>query len=83
VTAEARPRVPETAQLYLELGENFEIRVFIDKSIVEVFVNGKQALVCRVYPHREDSIGVSLLARAAEAKLVAFRAWELEGIQRN
>ena len=77
------PRVPETAQFYLEPGENFEIRVFIDKSIVEVFVNGKQALVCRVYPHREGSIGVSLLARGAEAKLVAFRAWELEGIQRN
>jgi beta-fructofuranosidase len=27
---------------------------------VEVFVNGKQALAVRVYPSRDDSIGVSL-----------------------
>ena len=77
------PRIPETAHVFLEQKENFKLRVFVDKSIVEVFVNGKQALACRTYPDRQDSTGVSLIARGSDAQLVNFSAWKMNSIYAN
>jgi beta-fructofuranosidase len=74
------PRMPETAEVYLEPDENFKLRVFVDKSIVEVFVNGKQALACRTYPDRKDSTGVSLISRGSDTQLVNFSAWQMHSI---
>ena len=33
-------------------------RVFVDKSVIEVYANGTQCLALRVYPGRDDSVGV-------------------------
>lgn len=73
-------RAPETAPFLLESGENVNLRVFIDKSVVEVFVNGKQVVAVRVYPGREDSVGVSLHSRGEDAELVFLDAWQMKGI---
>ena len=51
----ARP--PEVAPLELEDGEPLKLRMFIDKSVVEVFANGRQCVALRVYPERKDSVG--------------------------
>ena len=59
-------RAPETGPVFLEPDEPLKLRVFIDRSVVEVFVNGKQCLALRVYPGREDSIGVSLRSQGKE-----------------
>src|SRR5690606_15393628 len=61
------PRAPEIAPVALEENETLKLRVFIDKSVVEVFVNGKQALAVRVYPTRDDSTGISLRAQGQDA----------------
>ena len=42
--AEARSRAPETAQVSHAADERLELRVFVDKSVVEVFANGRQCL---------------------------------------
>ena len=57
-----------------------ELRVFIDRSIVEVFVNGKQCVAVRVYPGREDSVGVLLLAQGQDAVLTSLDAWQMNNI---
>lgn len=74
------PRMPDTAQVQLDKGEPFKLRVFIDRSVVEVFVNGRQVLACRVYPGRADSVGVSLRAQGADAALTALDAWQMRGV---
>jgi beta-fructofuranosidase len=56
-------RAPETGPFWLAPDEPLKLRVFIDKSVVEVFVNGRQCLAVRVYPGRTDSLGVSLRAQ--------------------
>jgi beta-fructofuranosidase len=61
-------------------GKPFRLRVFIDRSVVEVFVNEKHYLALRVYPEREDSIGVSLRAQGREALLKSLDAWEMNAI---
>jgi beta-fructofuranosidase len=73
----ARP--PETA-LVDRGGENLRLRVFIDRSVVEVFVNGRQYLAGRAYPTREDSVGVSLRSFGGEATLAGLSAWQLTPI---
>ena len=35
-------RPPETAPFYLSENENLKLRIFIDKSVLEVFVNDRQ-----------------------------------------
>ena len=73
----ARP--PETAEI--ERGsEPLRLRVFLDRSVVEVFVNGKLYLAERVYPGRPDSLGVSLRAQGQGAVLKRLDAWPMKSI---
>jgi len=73
-------RTPEIGPLFLNKGELLRLRVFIDRSIVEVFANGRQALLLRAYPSRKDSTGISLFARGSQAKLVSLSAYHMRSI---
>ena len=73
-------RAPETGPVFLDRDEPLRLRVFVDKSVVEVFVNGKQCVATRVYPEREDSIGVSLRSQGQDARVVSLEAWQMENI---
>ena len=77
---DVQSRPPETGQFMLSPGEPVRLRVFIDRSVVEVFVNGKQYVALRVYPGREDSIGVSLRAQGQDATLKSLDAWQMKNI---
>jgi beta-fructofuranosidase len=73
------PRPPERA-LIRRGDETLKLRVFIDRSVVEVFVNERQYLAMRVYPGRKDSVGVSLRAHGREAALKSLDAWQMKSI---
>ena len=73
-------RAPETAPLFLDEGELLELHVFIDRSVVEVFANGRQCISVRVYPDRADSVGVSLRSQGCDAYLTSLDAWEMQSI---
>ena len=73
-------RPPETAQVEMGPDEPLKLHVFIDRSIVEVFINGRQCVTARVYPDRSDSIGVSLRAQGKDAKLRSLDAWQMKSI---
>ena len=73
-------RVPEIGPLYLKDGEPLHLRVFIDRSVIEVFANGRQCLTLRAYPTRPDSAQVSVFARGSEARLVSLTGWQMKSI---
>jgi beta-fructofuranosidase len=77
---DVRPRIPETASFYLAPDEPLKLRVFIDRSVVEVFANGKQCAAVRVYPGRQDSLGVSLRSVGRETVLAGLDAWQMANI---
>ena len=77
---DATSRPPESAPVQIAHDESLELRVFIDKSVVEVFVNGKQCTAVRVYPGREDSLGISLRAQGQDAQLQSLDAWEMKSV---
>jgi beta-fructofuranosidase len=74
------PRPPEVGPLDVGEGEPVDLRIFVDRSIVEVFANERQVLTLRVYPDREDSTGVSLFARGGMAKFSGIEAWRMESV---
>jgi len=73
---QARP--PETGPLLLADGEALHLRVFIDRSIVEVFANDRQCLTLRAYPSRADSSGLALRTQGAAATVRSFKVWDMQ-----
>lgn len=73
-------RGPETAQVVIERDESLKLRVFVDKSVVEVFVNGKQCIAARVYPDRVDSVGVSMRSQGRNSTVKSFEAWQMKNV---
>ncbi|UZE03887.1 glycoside hydrolase family 32 protein [Pseudomonas corrugata] len=57
--------------------EHLELRVFLDRSSIEVFdQSGRFSLSSRLYP-RPDSLGVKLLASGSGGRVSIPRAWSL------
>ena len=73
-------RTPEVLPFELTGGEPLRLRIFVDRSIVEVFANGCQSLTVRAYPERDDSSGVSVFARGGPAKLVSLDCWQMRSV---
>ena len=73
-------RAPETAPVMLKEGESLKLRVFIDHSIVEVFVNGRQCITSRVYPGLIESDGVSVRSAGKDAAVNSLSAYQMKSI---
>ena len=88
IVLDSRPRVPflpeaekgihvQSAPFELSPGEPLRLRVFLDRSVVEVFVNGRQTLTQRIYPSRADSQQVRVFSRGGQAKVDFIEAWDM------
>jgi beta-fructofuranosidase len=80
ILPDVRARIPETADVLLADDEPLDLRVFIDRSVVEVFVNGRQCVAVRVYPGRADSVGVALRSIGQDTTLASLDAWQMANI---
>ncbi|MBT5319590.1 MAG: hypothetical protein HOL45_06745, partial [Chloroflexi bacterium] len=78
--ADVQGRPPETGPLDIPDGELLRLRIFIDRSIVEVFANDIQCLTLRSYPERSDSTGVSVFARGNGATLKSLDCWQMRSV---
>ena len=59
--------------------EPLELRLLLDKSLVEVYVNELKSLTTRVYPSQSNAKGISLLG-AEELIVERIQVWEMSGI---
>lgn len=71
---------PEIAPVVKESDEDLNIRVFGDRSIVEVFVNGKTCLCQRAYPMREDSRGIAITSYTGDCLIEKLDFWTMRSI---
>ena len=71
------PKSIEAGPFQLASDEPLRLRVFVDKSVVEVFANGRQAVMRRIYPSREDSLAVTLFSRGGPANVTTLEAWDM------
>jgi len=71
------PKSVEAGPFELRSAEPLKLRVFVDKSVVEVFANDRQAVMRRIYPTRKESIGVVLFSRGGSARVKKLQAWDM------
>ena len=71
---------PHAAPLTLEPGEPLRLRIFLDRSVLEIFANERVSITTRIYQARTDSLGVALVAEGADARLEALDAWQMRSI---
>ena len=66
--------------LALTPGEALRLRVFVDRSVVEVFANETLCITSRVYPTQADAMGVRLFAQGGGAKAWSLDVWQMAPI---
>ena len=66
----------QEAPFELRPSEPLRLRIFLDRSILEVFANDRQCLTQRIYPTRNDSLDVRLFSHGAAAA-VDVDAWDM------
>lgn len=64
----------------LAAGETLKLRIFLDRSVLEIFANGRACLTSRVYPTRPDSLGIDLFTDGGSVKLRSIDIWEMDSI---
>lgn len=67
----------QRAPFAVAAGETFELRVFLDRSIIEVYGDDRQCVTQRIYPSRRDALGVSLFCKGGSAKVLSLKAWDM------
>ena len=80
VLPDALARPPEQGPIELAEDEALELRVFVDRSVVEVFANDRLALAVRIYPGRQDSTGISFLSRGRKAEISRLDIWKMNSL---
>jgi beta-fructofuranosidase len=60
----------------LEKGEDLTLRVFIDKSMIEVFANDRQAAVAW-HEYESDNLHVSLFSKGGPVTVEKIEAWRM------
>ena len=75
---EAEPFVSaQEAPLELAAGEALNLRVFLDRSVLEVFANSRQCITQRIYPSGRDSLGVELFSIDGPGDVKSVEAWDM------
>ena len=77
VGLENEPVLVQEAPFTLKAGEPLRLRIFLDRCMLEVFANGRQALCRQIFPTREDSLGVQFVAGHGNATVTSLHAWQM------
>jgi beta-fructofuranosidase len=67
----------QKAPLKLREGETLKLDIFLDRSIIEVFANGRQAITQMVYPELEASTGVMVFSGNDAVAVRSIQSWKM------
>lgn len=67
----------QQADLKLDSDELLNFHIFIDHSVMEVFVNDRLCLTHRIYPTQEDSDDIVIFSKRGKIEVPVFNAWEM------
>ncbi|MEK9749827.1 MAG: GH32 C-terminal domain-containing protein, partial [Pseudomonadales bacterium] len=63
----------------LQEGEDLTLRIFIDKHLIEVFANDRQAAVAW-HDYKPKDLHVSLFSKGGDLKVKKVSAWQMKSI---
>ena len=61
-------------------GETFKIHIFIDKALIQAYVNDQKTITSWVYPSLEDSKGMEIWSEDGTGKVKSMQVWEMKSI---
>jgi len=67
-------KVREAGPFRLEPGETLTLRVLVDRSVIEVFANDRQAITRRIYP---DASSTDIGIVSSEGSLDTITVWDM------
>ncbi|MGI9544952.1 MAG: glycoside hydrolase family 32 protein [Cyclobacteriaceae bacterium] len=70
----------QAAPFQLKEDEHLKLRIFIDRSVLEVFANGRQSITQRIYPSKLNSNEVRLFAKEGTGTATSIKAWDMEQV---
>ena len=70
----------QVAPFELPGGESLELRIFLDRSVLEIFANRRQCVTHRTYPTRDDSLGMRVFTRGAQADVRSVDIWDMQPV---
>jgi beta-fructofuranosidase len=70
--------ISASQQSHLKPGEPINLQIFLDRSVIEVYLNGA-AYTARVFSLPED-LGLDLFYEGGQAKLLSMDIWEMNSI---
>jgi sucrose-6-phosphate hydrolase SacC (GH32 family) len=63
----------------LKVGEQVELRVFLDKNVIEVFANHRQAAVAS-HKYAPENLGISLFSKGSGTVVKEVKGWKIKSI---
>ena len=74
-------QIVRNAPLHLAPDEPIQLHIYLDRSVIELFVNGRITLSTRIYPTRPDSVGLRLFChQGAPVQLTSLDIWQMASI---
>lgn len=70
----------QSGKLALAPDETLQLHVFLDRSIIEVFANGRACLTSRIYPARTDSLSLEIYSYGGNAEVRSLDIWDIRAI---
>lgn len=67
----------QEAPFEVKKGEKIQLRIFLDKSMLEVFANGRQCVTQVLYPTLADAINVQAFSEDAPINVKQVKSWKL------
>lgn len=55
-----------------------KVDVFIDGSLLEIFVNDRFAMTSRIYSSRADALGAGIVSHGGSTIMESVKFWEME-----
>ena len=71
----------QKAPFLLKEGETLNFRIFLDKTILEVFANNRLCMTQRVYPVLLDSDRIELFSKDSDTLFKSIKAWDMHPIE--
>jgi len=64
----------------LNIDQIYKLHVFLDKSVLEVFVNDGRACITRVVGYGKDDLGVELFVESGDVTIKTLNVWKMKSI---
>lgn len=74
------PRDVREAKYIFDHKENINVTVFIDHSVLEVFIDNVVVFSCRVYPAKPESNKIDLVVAKGKVKILSGTEWQMMDI---